>query len=169
MITGDRLPALGGVYKLAAVEEKGKLIPKIKLSDNAAKITNPGFKNIYRIYDAETGKAEADLIFLRGEQIDTTKPLTIFHPVDTWKKITFENYFVRELSVPVILGGKTVYKFPTLKEIAEYARKEMDSFWDEYLRIDNPHIYKVDLSEKLYNLKTGMINEIRGKKQSDNA
>lgn len=169
MITGDRLPALGGVYKLAAVEEKGKLIPKIKLSDNAAKITNPGFKNIYRIYDAETGKAEADLIFLRGEQIDTTKPLTIFHPVDTWKKITFENYFVRELSVPVILGGKTVYKFPTLKEIAEYARKEMDSFWDEYLRIDNPHIYKVDLSENLYNLKTGMINEIRGKKQSDNA
>ena len=164
MITGDRLPALGGVYKLAAVEENGKLIPKIKLSDNAVKITNPGFKNIYRIYDGQTGKAEADLIHLRGEKIDTDKPLTIFHPVDTWKKTTFENYKIRELSVPVILGGKTVYKFPTLKEVAKYAKSEMDSFWDEYLRIDNPHIFKVDLSKELYDLKTGMINEIRGKK-----
>ena len=164
MITGDRLPALGGVYKLAAVEENGKLIPKIKLSDNAVKITNPGFKNIYRIYDGQTGKAEADLIHLRGEKIDTDKPLTIFHPVDTWKKTTFENYNIRELSVPVILGGKTVYKFPTLKEVAKYAKSEMDSFWDEYLRIDNPHIFKVDLSKELYDLKTGMINEIRGKK-----
>ncbi len=162
LITGDELPALGGVYKLAAVEENGTLVPKIKLSDNAAKITNPGFKNILRIYDKNTGKAEADLIFLRGEKFDESKPLTVFHPVDTWKKTTFENYTVRELQVPVILGGKLVYNFPSVSEIREYANREKETFWDEYRRIDNPHIYKVDLSDKLYNLKTEMIRAIRG-------
>ena len=166
LITGDKLPALGGVYKLAAVEENGELIPKIKLSDNAAKITNPGFKNVYRIYNAENGKAEADLIHLRGEEIDESKPLTVFHPIETWKKTTFEKYRLRELLVPIILGGVTVYEFPTLKEVAAYAKSEMDSFWDEYLRIDQPHIYKVDLSDKLYALKTGMIGEIKDKKRS---
>ena len=165
LITGDKLPALGGVYKLAAVEENGKLIPKIKLSDTAIKITNPGFKNVYRIYNAESGKAEADLIFLRGEKIDQTKPLTIFHPIETWKKTTYENYRLRELLVPIILGGVTVYEFPTLKEIAAYAKRETESFWDEYLRIDQPHIYKVDLSDGLYALKAEMISEIKDKKR----
>ena len=162
LITGNDLPALGGVYKLAAVEENGEIIPKIKLSNNAIKITNPGFKNIYRVYDNATGKAEADLIFLRGEHIDKTKPLTLFHPVETWKKTTFTNYTLRELLVPVIKGGEVVYNFPKLKEIAEYARSEMDSFWEEYLRIDQPHIYKVDLSDGLYNLKKEMIRKMRG-------
>ncbi len=161
LITGDKLPALGGVYKLAAVEENGKIIPKIKLSNNAAKITNPGFKNIYRIYDNKTGKAEADLIYLRGENIDKTKPLTIFHPVETWKKTTFEDYTLKELLVPIVKNGKVVYNFPTVKEIAAYAQKEMASFWEEYLRIDQPHIYKVDLSNGLYDLKKSMIREYR--------
>ena len=164
LITGDRLPALGGVYKLAATFENGKIIPKIKLSDNAVKITNPGFKNVYRIYSGKTGKAEADLIHLRGEKIDTSKPLTVFHPVDTWKKTTFEDYTVRELLIPVIEGGELVYDLPKLSDIAEYARGEMDSFWDEYRRIDQPHIYKVDLSEELYELKTKMIREHREKR-----
>ena len=159
LITGDKLPALGGVYKLAATIENGEIVPKIKLSDNAAKITNPGFKNVYRIYNSETGKAEADLIHLRGETFDETKPLTIFHPIETWKRTTFDKYKLRELLVPVIVGGEVVYDFPQLSAIADYAREEMDSFWDEYLRIDQPHIYKVDLSDRLYELKTSMIRE----------
>ena len=100
------------------------------------------------------------------EEIDQSKPLTVFHPIETWKKTTFEKYRLRELLVPIILGGVTVYEFPTLKEVAAYAKSEMDSFWDEYLRIDQPHIYKVDLSDKLYALKTGMIGEIKDKKRS---
>ena len=163
LITGDDLPALGGVYKLAAVIENGEIIPKIKLSDNAVKITNPGFKNVYRIYN-EKGMAEADLIHLRGEEIDASKPLTVFHPIETWKKTTYENYTLRELLVPIIEGGKVVYEFPSLKEIAAYADREMESFWDEYRRIDKPHIYKVDLSDGLYELKTSMMRSIRGKK-----
>lgn len=163
LITSNDMPALGGVYKLAGVEENGKIIPKIKLSNNAIKITNPGFKNVYRIYNKTTGKAEADLIHLRGEEIDASKPLTIFHPVETWKKTTYTDYTLRELLVPVISGGKVVYSLPTLKQIAEYARAEMESFWDEYRRIDKPHIYKVDLSDGLFNLKTSMIEEIRHK------
>ncbi|MBQ9480925.1 MAG: nicotinate phosphoribosyltransferase [Clostridia bacterium] len=163
LITGDDLPALGGVYKLAAVIENGEIIPKIKLSDNAVKITNPGFKNVYRIYN-EKGMAEADLIHLRGEEIDASKPLTVFHPIETWKKTTYENYTLRELLVPIIEGGKVVYEFPALREIAAYADREMESFWDEYRRIDKPHIYKVDLSDGLYELKTSMMRSIRGKK-----
>jgi len=161
LITSEEMPALGGVYKLAAVYDGDKIIPKIKVSDNSAKITNPGFKSIYRIYDNKTGKAEADLIFLRGENIDVSKPLTIFHPVETWKKITFTDYSLRELPVTVVKNGKLVYDMPKLKDIADYAQKEMGSFWDEYKRIDQPHIYKVDLSEGLYTLKTNMLEEIR--------
>lgn len=162
LITSADLPALGGVYKLAGVYENGKLIPKIKLSDNRAKITNPSFKTIYRIY-GEDDMAEADLIALRDEVIDSDNPLTIFHPVDTWKKMTFEpgKFKIRELVTQIMKDGKIVSPLPELDEIVEYAKKEKDSFWDEYKRIDQPHIYKVDLSEKLYKLKTDMINEIR--------
>ena len=161
LITSAEMPALGGVYKLAGIEENGAIVPKIKVSDNSAKITNPGFKSIYRIYDNKTGKAEADVIYLRGEQIDFTKPLTIYHPTERWKKITFTDYTVRELSVKIIENGKLIYKLPTLKEISEYAKSEMDSFWEEYKRLDQPHIYKVDLSDGLYNLKTEMLDKIR--------
>lgn len=161
LITSADMPALGGVYKLAAVEEDGKLVPKIKVSDNTAKITNPGFKTIYRIYDGATGKAEADVVALRGEKIDFSKPLTLYHPVERWKKITFENYTVKELPVTIVKDGKLVYDMPTLKEISAYAKEEKESFWDEYKRLDQPHIYKVDLSDELYALKTEMLEKIR--------
>ena len=158
---GADMPALGGVYKLSALYPAGGgEIPKIKLSDNTEKITNPGFKQVYRIYGAD-GKAEADLICLRDESIDVTRPLTIFHPVDTWKTTTFTDYTVRPLSVPVFLGGKQVYEFPPLSEVCSYAAREKESFWEEYKRLINPHVYKVDLSQKLYDVKKELIAEIR--------
>ncbi len=162
LITSADMPALGGVYKLAGVvNADGTITPKIKISETSAKITNPGFKKVVRIYDGESGKAEADLIMLYGEEIDQTKPLTITHPIETWKKITFTNYKIKELSVKVVENGKLVYQFPSVKEIASYAKQEMQSFWDEYLRLDRPHIYKVDLSDKLLKLKTDMLANIR--------
>ena len=162
LITSADMPALGGVYKLAGVvNEDGSITPKIKISETSAKITNPGFKKIIRIYDGETGKAEADLIMLFDEKIDESKPLTITHPIETWKKITFNNYKIKELSIKIVENGKLVYNFPKVKEIQKYASEEMQSFWDEYLRLDRPHIYKVDLSDKLLKLKTDMLAEIR--------
>ncbi len=166
LITSADMPALGGVYKLSAVIDKdGKVTPKIKLSNNTAKITNPGFKNIYRVYDNQTGKAEADFIYLRDEEgtIDTSKPLELVHPTERWKKTTFTDYTLRSLQVDVIKGGELVYKLPTLNEIKEYAQNELESFWDEYKRLDRPHVYKVDLSDGLYQLKRDMLDEIRGK------
>lgn len=164
LITSSDMPALGGVYKLAAVIEDGKVIPKIKISDNSEKITNPGFKNVYRIYNATTGKAEADLIYLRDEEkIDESKPLTVTHPTERWKTTTFNNYKLRSLLVPIIEEGKLVYNMPSLKEIKKYASTELASLWDEYKRLDNPHLYKVDLSDKLYELKTTMLKKIRNK------
>lgn len=163
LITSADMPALGGVYKLSAVfNDDGSITPKIKLSDNTEKITNPGFKNIYRVYDKETGKAEADFIFLRSEKdVDSTKPLTLVHPTERWKKIVFDNYELKKLQKDIIKDGKLVYKMPSLKEIKAYTEKEVDSFWDEYKRLDKPHVYKVDLSDKLYELKTSMIEKIR--------
>ena len=163
LITSADMPALGGVYKLAAIIENGEMMPKIKVSENVEKITNPGFKNIYRVYDKSTGKAEADFIFLRGEEFDVKKPLTLTHPTERWKKITFENYEIRALQIDVIKDGKLVYKLPKLKSIKAYAAKELDSFWDEYKRLDKPHVYKVDLSDKLWELKTAMLDEIRSR------
>ncbi len=162
LITSEDMPALGGVYKLAAVFDGDEMIPKIKLSESTVKITNPGFKTIYRIYDA-SGMAQADLIALRSEKFDESKPLTITHPVDRWKMMTFMpgEYTVREVVKTVISNGKVVEKQPSLKEICEYCKKEKATFWDEYKRIDNPHIYKVDLSDGLYTLKSDMINAIR--------
>ena len=162
LITSADMPALGGVYKLAGVVEKdGTITPKIKVSETTAKITNPGFKKVCRIYDNKTGKAEADLIMLNDEVIDQSKPLTITHPLETWKKITFTDYTIRDLTIQVVKNGKLCYNMPTVKEISAYAKQEMATFWDEYLRIDSPHIYKVDLSDKLLALKTSMLAEIR--------
>ncbi len=165
LITSADMPALGGVYKLAAIIDKeGNVTPKIKLSNNTAKITNPGFKDIFRVYDKKTGKAEADCIFLRGEKIDTEKPLVLTHPTERWKKITFENYEIRTLHVEIIKNGELVYKLPPLKEICKYTKGELESFWDEYKRLDRPHLYKVDLSDGLYELKCDMLEKIRGAK-----
>ncbi len=165
LITSADMPALGGVYKLAAVyDDNGKVIPKIKLSENTEKITNPGFKNIYRVYGKDTHKAEADFICLRSEpEVDTTKPLVLTHPTERWKSITFENYEVKPLQKDIIRNGKLVYEMPTLAEIKKYAKADLDSFWDEYKRLDKPHVYKVDLSDGLYELKKNMLEEIRGK------
>lgn len=165
LITSADMPALGGVYKLSAIIEKdGEIVPKIKVSENAEKITNPGFKNIYRVYDKKTGHAEADFIYLRNERpYDESKPLVLTHPTDRWKTITFDNYELRPLQIDVIKDGKVVYDKPKLSEIKKYAERELSTFWDEYKRLDKPHVYKVDLSEPLYELKTAMLESIRSK------
>lgn len=159
LITSADMPALGGVYKLAAVYEGGVEIPKIKLSDTTEKITNPGVKEVYRIYDAPSHMAIADLIVRAGETIDETKPLTIFHPVDTWKRMTITNFTVRKLREPLFVGGKRVAPKYKLSEIAAYRASEQAHFWEEYLRQDMPHIFKVDLSDQLYQLKKSLVEQ----------
>lgn len=159
LITSADMPALGGVYKLAAVYEGGVEIPKIKLSDTTEKITNPGVKEVYRIYDAPSHMAIADLIVRAGETIDETKPLTIFHPVDTWKRMTITNFTVRKLREPLFAGGKRVAPQYKLSEIAAYRASEQAHFWEEYLRQDMPHIFKVDLSDQLYQLKKSLVEQ----------
>jgi len=157
LITSAPRPALGGVYKLAEIQNgEGVWEPRMKFSDTPEKITNPGYKTIFRIYD-EKGMAAADLIALKGESIDTTKPLTIFHPIETWKKTTFEKYSVRELHVCVFERGKQVYQVPSLKETIEFAKKSKGEFYEEYKRLINPHSYKVDLSDKLYDLRKELM------------
>ena len=164
LITSEDLPALGGVYKLAAVLEKdGTMTPKIKLSDNSEKTTNPAFKNVYRLYDRDNGMAIADLITLREEEVDETKPLTIFHPIETWKKHTVENFRAEELLKPIVIKGELVYEFPALLDVRAFSLQEKEKFWEEYLRLDMPQTYKVDLSTKLHTLKIDMIDEIRSK------
>jgi nicotinate phosphoribosyltransferase len=140
---------------LVAIEEDGVLMPKIKISDTLEKMTLPGFKTVYRIYSE--GKAAADLISLREEKFDTSKPLTIFHPVETWKQKTFDSYEMRELLVPVFIKGEQVYKVPALEQTVKYAQKGIDEFWEEYLRMHNPHIYKVDHSDGLYDLRKKLL------------
>ena len=162
LITSEDLPALGGVYKLSAVVNKdGTLTPKIKLSDNSEKTTNPSFKNVYRLYDKKDGMAIADLITLRTETVDDSKPLTIFHPIETWKKTTVENFYAEELLKPIVKQGKLVYEFPKLLDVKAFSLKQKETFWEEYLRLDMPQTYKVDLSHELHALKTGMIDAIR--------
>lgn len=163
LITSEDLPALGGVYKMSAIIGKdGSITPKIKLSDNTAKITNPSFKKLYRLYDKENGMAIADLITLREETVDENEPLTIFHPVETWKKHEVENFRAEELQYTIVKDGKLVYEFPALTEIREFSKAQKAKFWEEYLRLDMPQVYKVDLSNALHKLKISMIDEIRG-------
>lgn len=168
LITSEEMPALGGVYKLAAVvKADGSVIPKIKLSDNAAKITNPSFKNVYRLYDRENGMAIADLIVMREETLDENQPLTIFHPLETWKRTTVKNFRAEPLLHTIVEKGKLVYEFPKLMDIQAFSRAELTKFWEEYLRLDMPELYKVDLSEKLHALKNKMLSEIRGGQVGD--
>ena len=157
LITAKSQPVFGGVYKLVAKEEGGEVIPKIKISENPEKITNLHFKKVYRIYDNETGKASADLLCVYDETIDDTKPLTIFDPVETWKKKEFTNYTLRELLVPIFKGGECVYKTPPISEIQSYCKAEIETLWDEVKRFENPHKYYVDLSEKLWNVKMSLL------------
>ncbi len=157
LITSADLPALGGVYKLAAVYENGKEIPKIKLSDTTEKITNPAEKAVYRVYDRRTGKAVADYIARADESIDESKPLELIHPVEHWKRMTVTDYTIRNLREPLVLQGKRIGESRTPFESAVYFKQEYARFWEEYTRHDMPHIYKVDLSPELLQLKQSMI------------
>ncbi|MBO7740744.1 MAG: nicotinate phosphoribosyltransferase [Clostridia bacterium] len=160
LITSRSSPVFGGVYKLCAVEkENGEIIPKIKISENIEKITNPHFKKLYRLFDNETGKAIADLICLHHETIDDTKPLTIFDPHFTWKKKTLTNYTAKELLQPVFVKGKCVYPRYKVSEIRAFCEEQVNTLWDEVKRLDNPHRYYVDLSEELWNLKRKLLSE----------
>ncbi|HKL73866.1 MAG TPA: nicotinate phosphoribosyltransferase [Clostridia bacterium] len=158
LITSSLTPALGGVYKMSAIQENGEWVPKMKVSDTAEKITNPGIKTTYRIYDKDK-MAFADLIALKEEEYDTSKPLTLFHPVETWKTTTLTDYTMRDLMIDVFKDGVQVYTSPKLKEISEYAKLSKKEFWEEYTRLLNPHTYKVDLSKKLYDLKISLTIE----------
>ena len=160
MITSSSNPVFGCVYKLAAVEVDGKLVPKIKISEDAAKITNPHFKKVYRLIDNVSGKAIADLLCVHDEVIDDTKEITIFDPVSTWKTSTLSNFTARELLVPVFAGGKLVYTPPEISEIKACCEKELDVLWDEVKRFDHPHRYYVDLSEKLWTIKKELIHRM---------
>lgn len=159
LITSYSNPALGGVYKLAGITENGVLVPKLKISNTLAKVTNPGLKKVVRFYDNQTGKAIADLIMLKDEENPNGEPYRIFDPENPWKEKTVVDYYVRELSVPIIQRGKLVYQFPKLKEIAQFHKKCIGEMWTQYTRITNPHIYKVDLSQKLYDLKMKLLKE----------
>ncbi len=156
LITARSESVFGGVYKLAAVEDAASnIVPKIKISENVAKITNPGFKKVYRIYGAE-GKCFADYICLHDEDVHG-QPLELFDPDATWKRQTVTDYTFRPLQKPIFKGGKLVYERPTLAEIKAYSAAELDTLWDEVKRFDNPHNYYVDLSEKLWNLKNDLL------------
>ena len=161
LITSEDCPSLGGVYKMSAETVDGRVIPKIKISENPVKITNPGVKKLWRIYDNKTGKATADLIALDYETYDTTKPLTIYDPVNTWKSMTLTDYTMKELQVKVFENGKRVYDSPSLQEIQRHCQEDLDTFWDQYKRLLNPHRYKVDLSDSLWMLKNSMLQNYR--------
>ena len=162
LITARSEPVFGGVYKLAAVEdEAGSIVPKIKISENVEKITNPHFKKIYRFYGNDTGKAIADYLCLHDEAVDDTKELEIFDPEATWKRKTVYNFTARELQVPVFRGGELVYKLPALDEIRDYCKAQVDTLWDEVKRFDNPHTYYVDLSQKLWDIRNSLLQERR--------
>lgn len=159
LITAKSEPVFGGVYKLAAVEYNGDVIPKIKISENEEKITNPGFKKVYRIFEKNTNKAIADLITLHDEEIDESKPLEIFNPVYTWKRKKLKNYYVKELLVKIFDKGRAVYESPSVMEIKEFAKKETEKLWPEVLRFENPHTYYIDLSTKLWKLKQSLLHQ----------
>ena len=162
MITSKDSPSFGGVYKLAAIKDKntGAFIPKIKLSENAEKITNPGDKTIQRIYEKETGKIIADLICLTHESYDSRNSLLIFDPIETWKKTLLapDSYTLRELLVPVFKNGTCVYQSPSVMEIRAYCQRELDTLWEESRRLVNPHEVHVDLSNELWHMKNQLLD-----------
>lgn len=163
LITSKDCPSFGGVYKLAAIMDQDRnFLPKIKISENTEKITNPGNKTIYRIYDKQTGKMKADLICFVGETYDTSEDLLLFDPIDTWKKtkLTGGSYTMREIMVPIFRKGECIYQSPSVSEIARYCQKEKDTLWDETKRLFYPHKVHVDLSRKLYDIKQALLDEM---------
>ena len=159
LITAKSEPVYGGVYKLAALETNGELIPKIKISENIEKITNPGFKGLFRLYDKTTGKARGDVITVAGETIPEQDEYVIFDPNAVWKKTKVTNYTVRNLQVPIFKEGKCVYESPSIEEIKDYCKEQIDTLWDETLRFENPQTYYVDLSQKLWDMKHRLLEE----------
>ena len=157
LITAKSDPVFGGVYKLAAIEEDGKLIPKMKLSENVTKITNPGFKTLYRLYDKDTNKMIADVITLDHEVIPEGDDYVIFDPSFIWKRKKLSNFYAKNLRVKVMEKGKRVYKSPELSRIREYCKEQIETLWDETKRFENPQSYYVDLSEDLWDLRTELI------------
>lgn len=163
LITSKDCPSFGGVYKLAAIQnENGEFVPKIKLSENSEKITNPGNKTIYRIYDNETGKIKGDLICFADETFNTDEDLLLFDPIETWKKtkLTGGTYSMRELLVPIFRKGECIYNSPSVKEIAAYCKQEKETLWEETKRLFYPHKVYVDLSQKLYDVKKTLLDEM---------
>lgn len=157
LITAKSEPVFGGVYKLAALEEEGTIIPKIKISENVEKITNPGFKTLYRLYDKETNKALADVITVDGEEIPEVDGYEIFDPNAVWKKKRLSNFYVRNLREQLFDKGRCVYECPSIEEIRTYCQDQMETLWGETLRFENPQTYYVDLSQKLWNMKNELI------------
>ena len=158
LITARSEPVFGGVYKLVAVEkDDGVVTPKIKISENVAKITNPHYKRLYRFYGKDNGKAIADYLAIYDEVIDDSKDMEIFDPDATWKRKTVYNFTAKELQVPIFKGGKLVYNLPSLEEIRTYCKEQVDTLWDEIKRFDNPQTYYVDLSQKLWDVKYGLL------------
>ena len=167
LITSKDCPAFGGVYKLAAVEKDGTFIPKIKLSENQWKITNPGNKSIWRIYEKDTGKLKADLIALSDETFSEENPLLLFDPINTWKKTYLKpgTYTLRQLLVPIFINGECVYESPSVSDIRAYCAKELDTLWDETKRFANPHIVYVDLSNQLWHMKNQLLDSFNQEKE----
>ena len=160
LITASSQPVFGGVYKLAAVEDaEGNITPKIKVSENVGKITNPHFKKVYRIFDNETGMAEADYLTIWDEEIDESQPLELFDPLATWKRKTFTNFTAKPLQVEIFKNGELVYQKPTLQEIQDYCKEQIATLWDEVKRFENPHTYYVDLSQRLWDLKHSILRQ----------
>lgn len=160
LITSMSHPVFGGVYKLVATEEDGNITPKIKISENVEKITTPGFKQVYRFYDNDDNKAIADLVCLHDEEI-TDDEIEIFHPVHTWKRKTLTNFHTKKLLVPIFEKGKLVYELPSLEDIKKNKEREVNTLWEEVQRFEFPHIYIVDLSQKLWEMKNDMINKTK--------
>lgn len=157
LITAKSEPIFGGVYKLTAVEDDGVIIPKIKISENVGKITTPGFKQIYRLYEKKTNKAIADVVTLHDEIINENEPYEIFHPLYTWKRKTIKNFYARKLLVKLFENGLSIYQSPDIHEIKQYCKEQIDSLWDEVKRFEKPHEYAVDLSKPLWDIKNKLL------------
>lgn len=159
LITARSEPIFGGVYKLTAIEYNGEIVPKIKISENVAKITTPGFKQVYRLFDRDTNKSIADVITLHHETIDDNKPYEIFHPLYTWKRKRVTNFYAKKLLVPIFNKGQQVYESPNIHDIKKYCEEQIDTLWQEVKRFEKPHEYIVDLSQDLWNIKDKLLKE----------
>ena len=163
LVCSKSTPVFGGVYKMSSIYENGEMIPKIKVSENIEKVTNPAYKDLYRIYDKESGKALADLMTLHGEVLDPNEDLTIYHQMNSWKNKTIEKgtYTVKNLLEPIFVNGELVYDVPNLKDVRAYSEQEFTTIWDEIQRFEYPQTYYVDLSKKLLDLKLKMLENVK--------